>query len=1013
MEDRTLLSAITVTNTLDDGSVGSLRWAIGQANVGGGAETITFAPALFNTPQTITLNGTQLELTGTTGTETITGPAAGLTISGGGQSRVFQVDKGVTASISGVTITACSVGRYSSGGGLYNLGTATLTNCTVSGNSAGYGGGLDSYGTATLTNCTVSGNSAHYGGGVNIFKGVTTLTNCTVSGNSAQGGGGGVSIYNGVTTLTNCTVSGNSAHYGGGVNSFEGVNTLTSCTVSGNSAQSGGGVSMFQGVATLSNCTVSGNSASSSVAGVYVSVSGNFAFINTIVAGNTNHYGPSDIGGNGGRGRVSGSNNLIGTGGSGGLASGVDGNLVGVANPGLGPLGNHGGPTQTMALLPGSPAIGAGIAVAGITTDQRGQPLDFPSPDIGAYQQSPTPYIVATAGGQLQGWLDGTPDTTFRIDVFASSAYNADGSGEEQDFLGSLMVTTDAAGLVRFAIPFAAPAGLPDLTATATDSQGETGDVSVLRSAVLQVPTHDVLNVRGQPAIFSSAGGDAIALQDPDAGPLDPIWSLTLSVGSGTLLLSNTAGLTGSGDGTGSLSYSGPLRALNAALQGLALTPVPGSSGATTLSLDAESVGARSTQAQVVILYTRDVVIDVVTTTADSGPGSLRQAIVDANAFTGAANAIDFDIATIDFAIPGSGVQTIAPLSPLPAISSLVLIDGESQPGYSGTPLIALDGSQAGGGGGLTITGSDVTVRGLDITNFSQGAGIHLTGTGATGDWIYGNFLGTDPTGTKVMPNHVGVEIDGGASNDLIGTNGDGVNDAAERNLISGNGFAGIRLSGQGTDDNAVAGNWIGTSVTGDAALGNGTSTVYYQYVHLGGGVVIQGGASDNRIGTDGNSVDDVGERNLIAGNGWDGIDIIGGGTDENVVAGNFIGTDPTGTRALGNAVTGVALYDGASFNWIGVNPQAGTALADEGNVISGNGYLGVYILAGYNVIAGNKIGTDITGTQALGNPGGGVSIQGYSNTIGGTTAGTANVISANGEGSGGYGGFGVWIDGT
>ena len=130
-------------------------------------------------------------------------------------------------------------------------------------------------------------------------------------------------------------------------------------------------------------------------------------------------------------------------------------------------------------------------------------------------------------------------------------------------------------------------------------------------------------------------------------------------------------------------------------------------------------------------------------------------------------------------------MQTIAPLSPLPAITNPVLIDGFSQPGYAGTPLIELSGSQAGGGDGLTITGPDVTVRGLDINSFSQGAGIHLTGTGATGDWIYGNFLGTDPTGTQAEPNDYGVEIDGGASDNLIGTNGDGVNDAAERNLIS------------------------------------------------------------------------------------------------------------------------------------------------------------------------------------------------------------------------------------
>ena len=101
--------------------------------------------------------------------------------------------------------------------------------------------------------------------------------------------------------------------------------------------------------------------------------------------------------------------------------------------------------------------------------------------------------------------------------------------------------------------------------------------------------------------------------------------------------------------------------------------------------------------------------------------------------------------------------------------------------------------------------------------------------------------------------------------------------------------------------------------------------------------MVIGGGASDNRIGTDGNSVDDVGERNIISGSGNDGIDIFGAGTDGNVVAGNFIGTDPTGTRRWVTPARRL-LGDGASFNWIGVNPDGGTALADEGNVISGNG---------------------------------------------------------------------------
>jgi titin len=378
---------------------------------------------------------------------------------------------------------------------------------------------------------------------------------------------------------------------------------------------------------------------------------------------------------------------------------------------------------------------------------------------------------------------------------------------------------------------------------------------------------------------------------------------------------------------------------------------------------------------------------------SDSGPGSLRQAILDSNAATGKTN-------TIDFAIPGGGVQTITPLTALPAIVQAVLIDGFSQPGYASTPLIQIDGSEAGSGDGLTITGSNVTVRGLDVSNFNNGAGIHVTGPAATGNWIYGNFLGTDPTGTQALPNDYGVEIDGGASRNLIGTNGDGANDVAERNLISGNLFAGVWINGQGTDGNAVAGNFIGTSVTGDVALDNATAYVSFSSGINEGGVVIDGGASGNRIGTDGLSSDDASQRNVIAGtaNYAPGIGIFGTGTDGNMVAGNYIGTDLTGTMSLGIAGGGVDILGGASANWVGVNPDGGGAVSDEGNVISGNGFAGVFILlANSNVIAGDKIGTDATGEVALGNSSAGVEIDTSSgNTIGGTGAGEADVISGN-----------------
>ncbi len=246
-----------------------------------------------------------------------------MTVSGGGLFRVFRVDSGVTAALSGLTIS--------------------------SGSTSGPGGGLANYGTTTLTNCTVSGNSAGDGGGL-FNNGTTTLTNCTVSGNSAAAAGGGLANY--------------------------GMATLTDVTVSGNSAGAGGGGITSSGTATLNN---------------------------TIVAGNTDSSSASDIGGSG---TVSGSDNLIGTGGSGGLINGVHGNIVGVANPGLARLGAYGGPTETMALLPGSAAIGAGTSVGGVTTDQRGvsRPTSGAT-DIGAFESSGFTLTVTSGSDQSTGVL--------------------------------------------------------------------------------------------------------------------------------------------------------------------------------------------------------------------------------------------------------------------------------------------------------------------------------------------------------------------------------------------------------------------------------------------------------------------------------------------------------------------------------------------------------------------------------------------------------------------------------
>ena len=306
------------------------------------------------------------------------------------------------------------------------------------------------------------------------------------------------------------------------------------------------------------------------------------------------------------------------------------------------------------------------------------------------------------------------PDTTFRIDVFASAAYGPGGSGEAQDYLGSLEVTTDGQGQVSLRRPVHRAR-----RAAGHHGHGHRPAGQHLRGlgpaqGSLQAPTQAVRLVPGQPVdLLGRVGRRHRRCRTRMPGRSTRSWGLTLSVAAGTLTLSSTAGLTGSGDGTGSLSYSGPLSALNAALDGLTFTPPPGSHGFTTLSLDAQSDGAQPIQAQVQFVITDGVF--VVTTTADSGPGSLRQAILDSNAATGRD---EHD----RLRHPGHGVQTIAPASPLPAITDPVLIDGTIAAGLRRHAADRPGRPGAGGSDPLTIA-SAVTVRGVAIDGFALGGG--------------------------------------------------------------------------------------------------------------------------------------------------------------------------------------------------------------------------------------------------------------------------------------------------
>ena len=337
--------------------------------------------------------------------------------------------------------------------------------------------------------------------------------------------------------------------------------------------------------------------------------------------------------------------------------------------------------------------------------------------------------------------------------------------------------------------------------------------------------------------------------------------------------------------------------------------------------------------------------IFMVTSTAGFGPGTLGQAILDANARPGTN--------TIAFAIPGAGVHTITPASPLPDITNPVVIDGSTQPGFAGTPLIELRGP-AGAATGLTIRAGYSTIQSLIIGGFYS-AGISLLDNDGS-NVVEGNYIGTDATGTQALPNGIGVAIF--SSNNRVGGTAAGAG-----NLISGNTDA---LLVYGSSGNVVQGNKIGTDVTGTQRLGNA----------LGNAVGVDINGPDNTVGGAA-----AGAGNLISNNG-DAVDIRSSG---NLVQGNKIGTDVTGTQRLFNAA-------GVTIN--GSDNAVGGTATGAGNLISGNGDA-LDIRSSGNVVQGNKIGTDVTGTHALPNDNG-IRILGMNNQVGGTTAGAGNLISGN-----------------
>ena len=341
---------------------------------------------------------------------------------------------------------------------------------------------------------------------------------------------------------------------------------------------------------------------------------------------------------------------------------------------------------------------------------------------------------------------------------------------------------------------------------------------------------------------------------------------------------------------------------------------------------------------------------------------------------------------TIIFNIGGGGPATIVCQFDLPTILDRVIIDGT---GAAGTPNIALDGHAGPIGAGLVITGGGSTVRGLVIHSFLTGDGIVLSGGG--GNVIEGNYIGTDFTGKVDQGNKFdGIVILNSPGNTIGGTT------PAVRNVISGNDDDGITVVGSASTGNKILGNFIGTDVDGKKPLGNTKD-----------GIDMFERARQHHRRRERRA------RNVISGNGNDGVSMGGSLAVGNKVLGNYIGTDVTGMIDLGNTGNGVLISEPT-------NPDNGTGGANNntiggeevgaGNLISGNNESGVQMAFGAfrNLVQGNYIGVKANGVEPLGNTLDGVAIfESPSNTVGGLTSVPGlvpgNVISGNG-------GHGVFI---
>ena len=631
----------------------------------------------------------------------------------------------------------------------------------------------------------------------------------------------------------------------------------------------------------------------------------------------------------------------------------VQGNYIGVDATGTADLGNVGngvaifsaaanntiGGTAAGAgnVISGNDGYGIGISAGGATANivQGNRIGTNAAGTAGVGNSKEGIYISGGAGNTVVGGIAAGAGNTIAYNTLDGVALKADAS-TGNSIRGNAIFSNGGLGI-----------DLGDNGLTANDTgDGDTGPNNLQNAPVL-------------------SGDDIVGGNITIGGKLNSTASTTFTIdfyastsadpsgyGEGQRYLGSTTATTSAG---GNVVFSVTLAAAVSAgefITATATSPTGNTSefsmaiGTDTLVVDTTSDASNGTVTSIAALLANR---------GADGLISLREAIAATN---GSANGAAPD--QIVFNIAPSGVQTITVASALPQITGAVIINGTSEPGFAGTPLIEINGNNAVTDAlVLNAGGSGSTIQGLAINRFTGNA-IQLNGS--SNNVIKGNFIGTNAAGTAGLGNRVGVDITGTATNNVIGGT-----TAADRNLISANTNDGLTIRGVGASNNLVRGNYIGLDVTGTVDLGNSAQ-----------GLSIWAGATNNTIGGTA-----AGAGNVISGNNGEGVRITDTGTTGNVVQGNLIGTNAAGTAGIGNSQKGLSIGTAAANNTIG-----GTA-AGAGNTIAYNGWAGLALVANAgtgNSLLGNAI-------YSNGNLGIDLSDNGVTANDGARTAGQPNML--------------------